>query len=294
MQNEIETIQYATESFILSRKAQGCTERTISLYKVNIANFKKFLDNKEIKKTSEISSTVIREFLAEMQERNLSDSYIHQYARTIKTLMRFCIDDEIIEKYPKFQMPKIVRKAKKVLDIENVKDVVKACISIRDKAIIYLCVDTGLRLAEVVSLNWGHIHWEDGLISVLKGKGRKYRVVPVSPTVLRLLKKYGTTVDMTNAADPIFQTFDGGRLTAWGLDSMFDRLSQRSGVDFSAHALRRTYAKMSVKAGLGVIQIKQNMGHSNIQTTELYIQDLDDDDVIKNHKTHSVVDNFFR
>jgi integrase/recombinase XerD len=293
MKNEIETIEYATESFILSRKAEGCTERTIALYKVNIANFKKFLDKKGIEKTSEISSTIIREFLAEMIERNLSDSYVHLYARTIKTLLRFCVEDEIIDKYPKFQMPKIVKKQKCVLDIDCVKKVIKACITIRDKAIVYLAVDTGLRLSEIVSLNWGDVHFDSGIITVVKGKGRKFRIVPASPTVLRLLKKYGATLERTRSKDPVFQT-DAGRLTNWGLDSVFDRLSERSGVDFSAHALRRTYAKMSVKAGLGVIQIQRNMGHSNIQTTELYIQDLDDDDVIENHKTHSVVDNFLR
>jgi integrase/recombinase XerD len=77
-----------------------------------------------------------------------------------------------------------------------------------------------------------------------------------------------------------------------GLRSVLVRLKEESGIEFSAHALRRSFAVLSVKAGMNLIYIQSLMGHSDIETTRNYIQKLDNSEILNAQKTHGTVDNF--
>lgn len=77
-----------------------------------------------------------------------------------------------------------------------------------------------------------------------------------------------------------------------GLRLVLVRLLEKSGIEFSAHALRRSFAKLSVKAGMNLIYIQSLMGHSDIETTRNYVQKLDNSEVLNAQKIHGTVDNY--
>ena len=287
------SVDFAIQNFLLSRESMGCTEGTMRNYVFNLKKFKEYLEKNGIEKIKDIKSSDIRGYLAEMAERGASDSYRHGHARTIRTLMLFCVEDKLIDIYPKFEMPKIHKTELTVLSVDEVKEIIDSCISFRDKVIILFCVDTGLRLSELVSLKWGDLNFKSGLLKVT-GKGKKFRIVPTSASLRRQLLKYRSQLENNSDIDYIFQTKNNYRLSKWGLTSTFARIDDRSRIDFSAHALRRTFAKLSVKSGNDIVFIQNTMGHENIETTRHYIQALDEDDIIDNHKEHSVMENFFK
>jgi integrase/recombinase XerD len=155
-----------------------------------------------------------------------------------------------------------------------------------------LAIASGLRLSEIIALDWQHLSLRDGKILVMHGKGDKYRVCMVDKGTLRILIRYHNELKAMNedfvALDaPLIQTDEHARLKPYGLRSIMNRLSERSGVKMTAHALRRTFARMAVKNGLDIIWLQHLMGHENIETTRHNVGELDVDDVAKFYEVHA-------
>jgi integrase/recombinase XerD len=289
-------IQDAYTDFILSREAKNVTKRTLDFYRFNLTKFTNFLGEIDLSHVDQLKAKHVRLFLKKLRDRDLSDSYIHSYARAIKTFVRFIYREGYIEKKIIFDMPKIAPKKLRVLSIKEIEKVVQACDTLRDKLIVYLCVDTGVRLSELCKINWGDLNIDAGSIIIREGKGRKFRVVGVGIKTRRMLLKYKSQIEFDKPIEdtPLIQTYSGDRFSSMGMRSVFVRLAEKSGIDFSAHALRRSFAKLSVKAGMNLIYLQSLMGHSHIDTTRSYVQKLDDTEIINAHKEHGTVDSFFR
>ncbi len=180
------------------------------------------------------------------RDRDLSDSYIHWYARVIKTCSRFLLKEEYISKEISFEMPRIAEKSLRVLSIDEIIQVMKSCDSIRDNLLIMVFVDSGVRLTELSKLNWGDVDINSGSVVVKEGKGRKFRVVGDGFKTRRLLLKYKSEIENSTADSPLFQTYRGTRLSPIGIRSLVVRLSEKSAIQFSPHSLRRSFAKLSI------------------------------------------------
>jgi integrase/recombinase XerD len=79
-----------------------------------------------------------------------------------------------------------------------------------------------------------------------------------------------------------------------GIRSIFVRLAEKSGIHFSAHALRRTFAKMAIKNEMDIIWLQTLMGHTNLETTRDYVQGLDNEDVEKVYQEHAPLKGMIR
>ncbi len=288
-------LQDAYTDFILSREAMNVTERTLGFYKFTLSRIISFLSVQDVQTVACLRAYHFRVILKQLRDSGVSDSYLHQHARVSKTFLRFCRMEGYIEEEINFEMPKIASKHLRVLDIDEIRQILACCESPRDKLLITFFVDTGVRLSELCSLNWSDINVENGSVVVREGKGKKFRVIGVGIKTRRLLLKYKSLIGNEKSApeSPLFQTVHGKRFTPMGLRSVLIRLSEKSEVEFSAHVLRRSFAKLSVKAGMNLIYIQSLMGHSNIETTRNYVQKLDNSEVLNAQKIHGTVDNYF-
>lgn len=275
--------------FLLSRKAILCAERTIVWYAETIMWILEWMiENQAVTKPADIQSRHIRAYLASMQERNLTDQYIHNHARTIKTFMRFLYNEKYIPDIPKFSLPAIAERRLLCLTAEDVQKILNACTIKRDRALILLMVDTGARRSEVCALNWEDANISTGLVTIKEGKGGKTRSVVVGLETRRALLAYRRELN-PEPHKPLFQTEDGRRFLVMGFRSIFDRLSERSGVKVNPHALRRTFATLSLKAGMNPLHLQALMGHSTLEMTRKYIS-MVDDDLIVAHREHGPID----
>jgi integrase/recombinase XerD len=149
-----------------------------------------------------------------------------------------------------------------------------------------------MRLSEIVDLNWGEIDLRNGRIEVLQGKGKKYRIVIIDKETLHLMIRYHHELkaideNLINKTAPVIQTNKNERMTPMGIRSIFVRIKNITGIHFSAHALRRTFAKMAIKNGMDIIWLQTLMGHANLETTRDYVQGLDIEDVEKAYQEHA-------
>lgn len=181
-------------------------------------------------------------------------------------------------------MPRTVSKTMRVLNSDQLKQVVKVCQNIRDKTLLHFLVDTGLRTSEACSLNWSDIDIKTGIVNVQETKNKKSRSIFVGIRTRRLLLKYRRTVSH-NDSDSLFG------LKKSGLRMVINRLSKKSDIKFSPHDLRRTFATLSLKAGMSVFHLQSLLGHSSLEMTRRYVQMLDDD-LVEAHRLHGPIDTF--
>ena len=281
------SMQDAIQDFILSRQAKNCTQRTIEWYTYTLNRLNKLFIEKGVNNPGDITSKVIRSILGDLVRNGYSDSYVNIYARVFRTFTKFIYREGYIHKEITFDMPKLVKKRQRVYSREEINRILNTCTTKRDRAFIMLMVDSGIRLAEVLALNWEDINIKNGLVRIVSGKVRKFRTVVVGIETRRALIKYKREID-SSGSKPVFQTIHGTRFTESGLRSWMNRLSQKAGIHITPHALRRSFATLSVKAGMDLFRLQALMGHSSLEMTKAYVRTLDED-LIDAHQKHSPI-----
>jgi site-specific recombinase XerD len=285
-------LQDAYTDFVLSRQAMRTSKATGEFYRYTAQIFCRWLEGQNITEPAEVTARHVRAYLAELVGRILSEWTCNGHVRAIKTLLRFWHAEGYMPSPVKFEMPKVSKKRLPVLSADEVTQVLEAC-SKREKAILLVMVDTGIRRAEAVALNWGDVETISGIIRVRSGKGGKARTVIIGAGTRRALLAYRRTQINTDDKAPMMQTDEGQRFAGEGLYQLFKRLSERTGIKFSAHALRRTFAILSLRAGMSPLHLQALLGHESLEMVEHYVQMIDDD-ILEAHREHSPIDNLAR
>lgn len=145
----------------------------------------------------------------------------------------------------------------------------------RDLAIVGLLLLNGLRAGEVLGLQRDDVLLGQGELRV-RGKGRRLRLLPLAPETVQLLDNYLRTERPANSATQLFVCLKGrarGKpMTAAGLRSLFRYHRKRTGVDKAhPHRFRHTFASDMIRAGVSVPALMRLMGHSDIETTMVYL-----------------------
>lgn len=273
--------------FLLSRQAMQCTKATMEFYKNTAGKFLIWAESQGAIQPNQVDSSLVRQYLANLAEQGKKDTTIHDHARAIRTLLRFWHAEEYTPNPPKFAMPRLSKKRLPVLSAVELKRAIDLCKSKRDKAILMLIADSGLRRAEVCALNWQDVDMQTGLVRVERGKGNKARSAVISPTTRRALLAYRRTIKNHDGA--LFLGRNGERLTGDGIRLMFRRMSKETGIHITPHVLRRTFVILSLRSGMDVLHLQAMLGHATLDMVQHYAQ-MVDDDLLQAHRAHSPIE----
>lgn len=158
----------------------------------------------------------------------------------------------------------------KLLDIE-----IENAFDARNKAILELMYATGLRISEVISLEFKNIDFEDCIIRVV-GKGKKERIVPINDYALDAIKNYldhyREDLVKNEINNYLFLNNHGGPLTRQGIFKMIKHYAQIKHIEkvIGPHTLRHTFATHLLENGADLRIIQELLGHSDISTTQIY------------------------
>jgi integrase/recombinase XerD len=271
---------------MLSRQAMNCTASTMAFYRYTAGKFLEWIEQRDVTAPHEVTARHVREYIAELIGRGRKDTTAWDHARAIKTMLHFWHVEGYTPTLVKFDLPKLAAKRLPVLTVEQLREIVKVC-SIRDKAIVLLMVDSGLRRAEVCNLNWNDVDMQTGLVRVRQGKGRKDRSAVIGAKTRRALLAYRRTLQDHG---PMFQAKNGERLAGLGVLAIFRRLTKQTGIHVTPHSLRRTFVILSLRNGMDVLHLQAMLGHSSLDMVYHYAQ-MVDDDLLQAHKAHSPIDN---
>ncbi len=148
----------------------------------------------------------------------------------------------------------------------------------RDRALVALLLHAGLRVSEAVSLKVQDavIRERSGHVAVRRGKGEKYREVPLNATARKMIQEW---LDGHPGGEYLFPGRNGGPMTPRAVQKRLKELARLAGVEVTPHKLRHTFCKMLVDAGESLDQVAMLAGHANLNTTARYtrpgVQDLE-------------------
>jgi site-specific recombinase XerD len=160
-------------------------------------------------------------------------------------------------------------------------------INLRNRVLIALIVGSGLRRSEAIALKFSDIvkQGERFIINVRNGKGDKSRAIPISTKLAKLLYTWQSTITATNNSYVLLginrHSKDTGKLTQRAINnivsSIFEETKKQFNVNWvninklTPHDLRRTYAQIGYNNGVDIAQISKLLGHSDIKTTQIYL-----------------------
>jgi len=148
-------------------------------------------------------------------------------------------------------------------------------LGIRDRFLIMFLLGTGCRRNEAINVTLNDIDLDEGIVRVM-GKGKKARTIPYGHTLTEEIQKYLTVRSSLDGNHPyLLISRLGPRLSYGGIGNVFKRLARVAGIEdvrISAHSFRHTYAVRYLRNGGRISDLSENMGHSSISITEIYLK----------------------
>jgi integrase/recombinase XerD len=232
------------------------SDRTIKSYLFYI---KQFLENTTIPPTR-LTSNDFQSYLDNYEFTSTSQQ--NQVINAIRFLYKFGLN----KKYDKvsFKRPKSEKKLPVVIDGEYIKEQLSKIENLKHKTILTLTYSVGLRVSEVINLKIEDIDSKRMIIHIKNAKGRKDRIVPLSQTVLTLLRQYYIQYK------PNEYLFNGQKSLKYSTGSCQRIYKKYIDPHSSIHTLRHSSATGLLENGTDIRIIQKILGHSNVKTTEIY------------------------
>lgn len=232
-------------------------ENTRKIYLFYIEQFVETIANKQV---VHLSSKDFQNYLD-----NYSFSSISQQNQVINAI-RFLYKFGLEKKYDKvsFERPRSEKKLPRIIEKECLLSKINNIANIKHKAIISLAYSTGIRVSEVLNIKISHIDSKRMIINIINGKGRKDRIVPLSQTMLELLRKYYLQFK------PNIYLFNGQNSMQYSEESCNKIVKRYIGDEYHFHLLRHSCATTLLESGVDLRIIQKLLGHSSIKTTEIY------------------------
>src|SRR5258706_4477605 len=287
-------LKEAVTEFFYSRDIAPTTR---DWYGHKLGAFVSWCKTQGVANVDEVTTKLVRQFIAHRKETptvrhsERSSHTTHGDAREVRALVNFCIDEDFLAPgvFRKGMMPKRDEKIVPVFTPTEIDALLRACVdkanpvlSARDKAIVTVLLDTGIRANELCTLTLGRTNFSltDAHIIVL-GKGRKQREVGLGNKSRLALHRYIYQFRPRVESEAVFLTRHSTPLHPDGLAQMLIKLRNRSSLSFHIHPhkFRHTFAYMYMREGAGdVLRLSRLLGHSSVLVTENYLKVFDSRD----------------
>ena len=262
------------ELFLKTEKKLG--NNTIESYLLDLMSFLKWF-NGDVRTTTKEDILNYISFLRE----NLNEKSINRHISSLKSFYLYLLDMNYIKVNPleDISILKVKKSLPKYLSIEEVDKLLNiklnTAFDYRNKAMLEVIYGTGLRVSELVKLEYSNIDFENSIIRV-KGKGKKDRIVPLGEIASYYLKTYindyRSKLLNKNNYNEIFLNNHGKPITRQGFNFILENIRRETGIEkeLTPHTLRHSFATHLLEGGADIRSIQEMLGHENISTTNIY------------------------
>ncbi|GFO97396.1 integrase/recombinase xerd, integrase/recombinase XerD [groundwater metagenome] len=246
-------------------KLRGFSPQTVKMYLFYSQKMLEYIE----KQPEDITEDDIRDFLAyKFSDDSLSNASI----ALIKAALKFFYTETLGKKLSYIRTPKRSNGLPVVLSRNEIKNLIDKTENIKHRLLIELLYSTGLRLSECVNLKYSDIDLSEGIGWVRSGKGSKDRIFIISKLFKKDLQDYIETTK-SEVKGYIFLV-NGKKMSARGIQNAVKVSAKRAGLykDVHVHTLRHSFATHLLENGVDIRKIQKLLGHSNLQTTQIYTQ----------------------
>lgn len=269
-------MNYINDYFIFLKTEKKLGDATINSYKLDLINFNNYI-NKDLTKVKEVDITNYLSYL----RKTLTARSVNRHISTLKGFYNYLVSENIISSSPleNITILKTEKTLPKYLSIQEVDKLLNFNLSTpfdyRNKAMLEVMYATGLRVSELVSLEYSNVDLYNSIIRV-KGKGKKERIVPIGEFASYYLKlymeEYRSKLIKKNNYNELFLNNHGKPITRNGFNFILESIRVKTKLDkeLTPHVLRHSFATHLLEGGADIRSIQEMLGHENISTTNIY------------------------
>jgi site-specific recombinase XerD len=255
----------ALQKFQLWMEQKRYSEETVRNY---LSHLRVFLSHHQPLEFDKITSMEVEKFNhSEIVGKGRSVSYQRGIIGAIKLFYRVMnvpnIDPEKLER------PFGERRLPEVLSKEEVKQIISSVKNLKHRCMLSLIYSAGLRIGEAINMKLTCIDSHRMMIKVVQGKGKKDRMVGLSPKLLELLRAYFVKY---RPKEYLFEGQYGGKYSSRSMELVLKSAVKKSGISRKVvmHTLRHSYATHLLESGTDIRYIQELLGHSSPNTTMIY------------------------
>jgi len=271
------------------RHERNLSAHTLRNYLSDLRQFQRFLVTRELCLSDgdavdvrKVDLYIVRAYLAALT-KDRKKSSIGRKLAALKGFFRYLLTAHRIEKDPllMIQTPKQEKPLPAFLSVDDIFQLlgaikIRSSLDIRDRAILEVFYSTGIRVSELVGLNWGDIDFQLGIIRVV-GKGSKERIVPIGAVAIQTLRDYSLEQRKKwnlscKGETAVFLNRRGARITTRSVARSVEKHLRKAGiaVKMGPHGLRHTFATHLLNSGADLRVIQEMLGHVSLSTTQRY------------------------
>ena len=258
------------------------SDNTLQSYRRDIEQYEKYVSDNKINYLKVTEETIL-EYMEYLREENKKESTISRSLASIRSFYQYLIRVKKIKRDPTMtiESPKINKRTPNILTSKEVellldqpKDVdLKGT---RDKAMLEFAYATGMRVTEMISLDIDDVKLDEGYV-VCRGRS-KSRNIPLGSMSLKALKEYiddaRPYLIRDESEEALFVNVNGTRLTRQGFWKIVKYYKEQAHIekDITPHVLRHSFATHLLQNGADLKAIQTMLGHSDISSTQVYMQ----------------------
>jgi integrase/recombinase XerD len=261
---------------------RGLSNNSIGAYENDVNKLISYLADEQVK-IKEVTLDTLQNFICVLHDMEISPRSQARIISGIKSFFRFLKLEDYIDENPSLllEAPQIGRHLPEVLSVEEIDSMID-CIDMskaegqRNRAIIETLYGCGLRVSELINLEINKLFLDEGYI-VVKGKGSKERMVPISEVAIHEINSYFDQRRHMNIVPGeenfLFLNYKGTHISRITIFKIVKQLADLAGIkrEISPHTLRHSFATHLLEGGANLRAIQQMLGHESIATTEIYI-----------------------
>jgi integrase/recombinase XerC len=252
---------------------------TIDAYRRDITRLLRFSDDAGLLPWSGVTPHQARTFSARLHSSGLSARSIQRILSSTRGLYSHLVSKGIapVNPFSAVQAPKAEKRLPRTLDVDQVSRLLEipdsGMLATRDRAMMELIYSSGLRLAELCSLNTEELMLDRGLVRIT-GKGNKTREVPIGRMADTVIRDWlGHRISLpARAPEAVFVSQHGRRISPRTVQSRITYWAKKQGigVSVSPHMLRHSFASHLLESSGELRSVQELLGHANISTTQIY------------------------
>jgi len=264
--------------------ARGLRALTVKAYEATLKGFKKYAQQTwPGHGPDELRAVDILQYLEHLRKNcGNGAAAINRQSTVLRNFFRAIVAMGHLEprQNPMAHFPKIraaPRKLPCALDREEMSKLLEqpdkdTVLGLRDRAVLTLLYGTGIRASECAGLTERDINWDEKTIHVV-GKGGHERTLPMNDDVVHVLRQYRLARGGNKVDEPFFRSREGGALSRNAIYERVRRAAGRAGITrrVSPHRLRHTFATHLIQEGVGLVTLRDLLGHRQITSTQIYI-----------------------
>lgn len=274
-------MKYVEDYLLFLKTEKKLGDNTINSYMLDLEDFFKTFNGS-------IESCTKKDILTYISSINgLEVSTVNRHISSLKSFFNYLVDESIIKVSPMEEVSSLkkTKKLPKYLSISEVNKLLNIPLNsefdYRNKAMLELMYATGLRVSELVSIEYSNIDFENSIIRI-NGKGKKERIIPLGEVASYYLKiylsDYRSKLLKRNTYNQIFLNNHGKPITRQGFNYILENIKELTGIEkeITPHVLRHSFATHLLEGGADIRSIQEMLGHENISTTNIYTEVVND------------------